>query len=63
MEHKTKGKPFVGVRIVKIISESKKANGTRPRPGFKRVMAVVSINGQCYTRHVDTKDGQFGIMK
>jgi len=57
-------KNFVGVRIVKIISETKKwRRGQRPRAGFKRVMAIVRINGVEHTRHGDTKDGQFMIMK
>lgn len=61
-----KGKSqFVGVRIVKVISETKRkgCHGSYPKPGYKRVMAVVSIRGKEYTRHVDTKDGVFGIMK
>lgn len=56
-------KEIKGVRIVKIISETKKARGQRPPHGWKRVMAVVSIRGQLFTRHVNTRDGQFGIMK
>lgn len=52
-----------GVRIVKIISETKKFKGERPRRGYRRVQAVVSIKGVLHTRHGDTKDGQFLIMK
>ena len=58
-------KEIVGVRIVKVISETKRkgCHGAYPRSGYKRVMAVVNIRGKQYTRHVDTKDGVFGIMK
>lgn len=52
-----------GVKIVRIISESKKVNGDRPKGGYRRVMAVVSIHGKLYTRHCDTKDGVFALMK
>lgn len=64
MEQKTKTQ-FVGVRIVKIISETKRKgqHGQAPRSGYRRVMAVVNIRGKHYTRHVDTKDGEFAIMK
>jgi hypothetical protein len=59
----SKKQEIKGVRIVKIISETKKPKGERVPHGFKRVMAVVSIRGQMVTRHCNTKDGQFGIMK
>lgn len=53
-----------GVKIVKVISEHKRTCGERVRPGFKRVQAVVHIHGYGnVTRHGDTKDGQFLIMK
>lgn len=52
-----------GVRIVRIISETKRAKGERPRKGFRRVQAVVKIKGQLFTRHGDTKDGEFLLMK
>lgn len=52
-----------GVRIVKVISETKRWKGERPRHGSRRVQAIVTIRGTLYTRHGDTKDGQFLIMK
>lgn len=52
-----------GVKIVRIISESKRVKGEMPRRGYRRVMAVVSIHGKLYTRHCDTKDGVFALMR
>lgn len=52
-----------GVRIVKIVSESRKPRGERPRPGYRRVQAIVRIHDREYTRHGDTKDGVFLMMK
>lgn len=52
-----------GVEIVKVISETRRYKGDRPRRGFKRVQAIVRIKGTLYTRHGDTKDGKFLIMK
>lgn len=64
MEKKKENKKEIkGVRIIKIISETKKPSGDKPRHGWRRVMAVVSINGKQFTRHCDTKDGQFAMMK
>lgn len=47
------------MKIVKIISEHKKIkrtgspNFSYPKPGMKRVMAVVEDRGRTFTRHLD----------
>lgn len=57
----------IEVEIVKVISEHKRrwrrasVNGISnmpPAPGFKRVMAIVKIDGRKVTRHCDTRDGK-----
>ena len=57
-------KEIKGVKIVRIISETKKPRGERPRPGYRRVEAVVQIRGRGrLTRHGDTTDGKLLMMK
>ena len=47
------------MKIIKIISEwsekktAKLARDRRPRPGYKRVEAVVEVDGYVNTRHID----------
>jgi hypothetical protein len=42
--------------IVKIISEHKRIKKSQPlKAGYKRVEAIVEINGKKETRHIDIK--------
>lgn len=47
------------MKIIKIISEwsekrvAKLARDKKPRPGYKRVEAVVEVDGYVNTRHID----------
>ena len=51
------------VDIVRIISVTKHPKGDRPRPGHKRVEAIVKIGGELVTRHVDTQDEKVGLLR
>lgn len=42
------------MEVVQIISEWKKFRiDNRPRPGMKRVQAIVKVKGELFTRHIE----------